>query len=62
MKAQPWDPSFVPLSSQFTSLGFSKLYNGVKPSLTGKGYLGSDSIFAPDSLGDLGHILCPVRA
>lgn len=44
MKAQPWDPSFIPLSSRFTSLGLSKLYNGVKPSLTGKGHLGSDSI------------------
>lgn len=60
--AQPWDPSFVLLSPWFTSLGLLEFYNGVRPTLTGRRHLGSDSVFAPDSLGDLGHILSPVRA
>lgn len=35
LKVQPRVPDFVPLSPWFTSLGLLKLYNGVRPILTG---------------------------
>lgn len=46
-KVQPWEPNFVPPSPCFTALGLSKLHNGVRPALTGRGHLGADSTFAP---------------